>query len=347
MSPSQAEALRPRRRLWRAAVAAALLAAGVLVAAAAALVWALGPARPGAPGVRFEIETGAPLGRVARELEAAGVVRSAPALVALARWQGVEGRIHAGEYDLSPAWDAARVLEQIVAGRVVTYPVTLPEGLTATEIAARIEQAALVPAAEFLAVARDPAFAVELGVEGPGLEGYLFPETYHFSRRATARQIARAMVAQFLEVWRELEPAARARGLSMREVATLASIVEKETGVAAERPLVASVFSNRLARGMRLESDPTTIYGIPEFDGNLTRAHLEDERNAWNTYRIAGLPPTPIANAGAASLRAAVEPAESDYLFFVSRNDGSHVFARSLSEHLVNVNRHQRRHAAR
>jgi UPF0755 protein len=128
----------------------------------------------------------------------------------------------------------------------------------------------------------------------------------------------------------------------MREVVILASIVEKETGVGDERPLVASVFLNRLARGMRLESDPTTIYGIPGFDGNLTRAHLEDEANPWNTYRIVGLPPTPIASPGAASLRAVVEPAESDYLFFVSRNDGSHVFASSFAEHVVNVNRYQR-----
>jgi UPF0755 protein len=129
----------------------------------------------------------------------------------------------------------------------------------------------------------------------------------------------------------------------MRQTVTLASIVEKETGVASERPLVASVFENRLARGMRLESDPTTIYGIPDFDGNLTRAHLEDEHNPWNTYRIAGLPPTPIANPGEASLRAVVEPAQTEYLFFVAQGDGSHVFAKRFEEHVANVNRFQRR----
>jgi len=129
----------------------------------------------------------------------------------------------------------------------------------------------------------------------------------------------------------------------MRETVTLASIVEKETGAAPERPLVASVFWNRLRRGMRLESDPTTIYGIPGFDGNLTRAHLEDETNRWNTYRIDGLPPSPIANPGTASLAAVVAPAESDYLFFVARGDGTHVFARSFGEHVANVNRYQRR----
>ena len=129
----------------------------------------------------------------------------------------------------------------------------------------------------------------------------------------------------------------------MREVVTLASIVEKETGAPEERPLIAGVFRNRLDRGMRLESDPTVIYGIPDFDGNLRRVHLDDDANPYNTYRIAGLPPGPIANPGAASLRAVVRPAETDYLYFVSRNDGTHVFSRSYREHLNAVNRYQKR----
>jgi UPF0755 protein len=131
----------------------------------------------------------------------------------------------------------------------------------------------------------------------------------------------------------------------MREAVTLASIVEKETGVGEERPLIASVFANRLRRGMRLESDPTTIYGIPDFDGNLRRVHLEDPTNRWNTYRIEGLPPTPIANPGADALRAAVRPAESDFLYFVSRNDGTHAFSRTFDEHQSLVARYQRRAA--
>jgi UPF0755 protein len=332
-----------RRRLWpRVLFALFVLAAVAAGSVAYAVWWALQPAAAVAAPVRYEVAPGATLGRVAADLEGRGVVRSALALRGIARWRGSAGRLHVGEYELSPAWSAARVLEQMVEGRVVTYPVTLPEGITAAEIAARLEQAGLAPAAEFLAVVRDPAAPAAFGVEGPTLEGYLFPETYQLPKSLTARQIAKIQVDQFLRVWREIEPKARARGLSMREVVTLASIVEKETGVGSERPLIASVFHNRLARGMRLESDPTTIYGIPDFDGNLKRAHLEDESNAWNTYRIAGLPPTPIASPGAASLRAVVEPAESDYLFFVSRNDGSHVFAKSFTEHVNNVNRFQR-----
>lgn len=331
------------RRLWLQALGAlAVLGAVVTSAFAWAVIHAFSPAAATAAPMRFEVPPGASLRRVASELEARGVIRSALALRGLARWQGNEGRLHAGEYELSPAWSVARVLEQMVEGRVVTYPVTLPEGITAAEIAARLEQAGLAPAAEIVVIARDPASAAAFGVEGPTLEGYLFPETYHLPRGMGPRPIVKALVDQFLRVWRELEPKARERGMSMREVVTLASIVEKETGAGGERPLVASVFLNRLRRGMRLESDPTTIYGIPAFDGNLTRTHLEDASNAWNTYQIVGLPPTPIASPGAASLRAVVEPAESDYLFFVSRNDGSHVFAKTFREHVNNVNRFQR-----
>ena len=333
---------RPRRLWWRALGALVGLGAVAGASLAGAVLWALQPADPDASPVRFDVPAGSTLRGVAEELEAAGVIRSAFAMRGLARYQGSAGRLHAGEYELSPAWSVRRVLEQMVEGRVVTYPVTLPEGIAATEIAARLEQAGLVSAEEFLAVARDPDVAAAFGVEGKTLEGYLFPDTYQIPRGLTPRQIAKILVDEFHRNWRELEAGARARGLSMREVVTLASIVEKETGVAHERPLVASVFHNRLDRGMRLESDPTTIYGIPDFDGNLRRVHLEDESNPWNTYRISGLPPTPIASPGAASLRAVLEPATSDYLFFVSQNDGSHVFARSYREHVNNVNRYQR-----
>lgn len=331
------------RRLWLRALGALVLIGAIAAASlAGAVLWSLQPADPDGASVRFDVLAGSTLRSVAENLEASGVIRSALAMRGLARFQGSAGRLHAGEYELSPAWNVRRVLEQMVEGRVVTYPVTLPEGIAATEIAARLERAGLVSAEDFLAVVRDPDVAAALGVEGTTLEGYLFPDTYQLPRGLTPRQIAKHLVDEFHRNWRELEAGARARGMSMREVVTLASIVEKETGVADERPLVASVFHNRLDRGMRLESDPTTIYGIPDFDGNLRRVHLEDESNAWNTYRISGLPPTPIASPGAASLRAVLEPAASDYLFFVSQNDGSHVFTRSYREHVNNVNRYQR-----
>jgi len=325
----------------------ALVASFALVAAAGLAAWialrSLAPVDARAGEVRFEVAAGDSLGRIARNLEAAGVIRDARSMVLLARWRKVDASVRAGEYAVSPAWGTERVLEHLVSGQMITYELVLPEGLTAAEIAARFEAAGLGSAAELLAIARDPASAAAFGVEGPGLEGYLFPETYHVPRGMSAQQVVAILVGEFLERWKPLEAGARARGFGMRQTVTLASIVEKETGVASERPMVASVFWNRLARGMRLESDPTTIYGIPDFDGNLTRAHLEDERNAWNTYRIAGLPPSPIANPGEASLRAVVEPAESDYLFFVATGDGAHVFSKNFSEHVANVNRYQRR----
>jgi UPF0755 protein len=224
----------------------------------------------------------------------------------------------------------------------MTHRLVLPEGLRMEEIAARIEAAGLGSAAAFLAVARDPASPAAFGVEGEDLEGYLFPETYALARGVPARDVARMMVEPFHSVWSTLEPSARARGVAMREVVVLASLVEKETGAPEERPLIASVFLNRLARGMRLETDPAVIYGIADFDGNLRRVHLEDAANPYNTYAHGGLPPGPIANPGAAALRAVVEPAQSDYLYFVAKKDGTHQVSRTYSEHVRAVNRFQR-----
>jgi UPF0755 protein len=329
--------------LRRFVLGALLLGLALAGGAAAWVTHTLSPVDPTGAERRFDVRAGASLWKIARDLEAAGIVRDARAVVGLARWRGVDADVRAGEYAVSPAWDTPRVLEQLVAGRVITYEVVLPEGLTAVEIAARLAEQQLVDPEAFLAIVRDPASAAAFGVEGPTLEGYLFPETYRMPHGLEPQQVAKVLVDHFLAQWQPLEAGARARGFGMRETVTLASIVEKETGAASERPLVASVFWNRLQRGMRLESDPTTIYGIQNFDGNLTRAHLEDETNAWNTYRIDGLPPSPIANPGAASLAAVVTPAESEYLFFVARGDGTHVFARSFGEHVANVNRYQRR----
>ncbi len=336
-----------RRRALRWIGALLALALAVAAAGAVALRWSLAPADPSGTETRFDIAAGTSLWRIAKNLEGAGIVRDARALVLLARWRRVDASLRAGEYALSPAWPAGRVLDQLVSGRVVTYEVVLPEGLTAVEIAARLEAATLARADEFLAVVRDPAVVQEFGVQGTSLEGYLFPETYRMPHGLSAQQVARVLVDQFLKEWKPLAADAAARGFDMLQTVTLASIVEKETGAAAERPLVASVFWNRLALGMRLESDPTTIYGIPNFDGNLKRQHLEDATNPWNTYQIAGLPPTPIANPGAASLAAVVRPAASEYLYFVARGDGTHVFSRSYAEHLANVARFQRRAGSR
>jgi UPF0755 protein len=319
----------------------ALLLAALLLAGAGGAAWlarrALLPVADEAPAALFVVPEGAGLRRVAEGLEQAGLVRSARAFEALARWREAAGELRAGEYELRASETPEQILEALRAGRVKTWEVAVPEGLTATEIAARFGAAGLAEPAAFLAVVADPASPTRFGVEGPGLEGYLFPETYHLARGLPAEQVVGTLIGQFRAVWDPLEPAARARGLGMRQAVILASIVEKETARPEERPLVAGVFHNRLRLGMRLETDPTVIYGIAGFDGNLTRAHLEDGANPYNTYQIPGLPPGPIANPGAASLRATVEPAQTEALFFVSRNDGSHVFSRTYAEHLGHV----------
>ncbi len=291
--------------------------------------------------VVFVVPGGASVRRIARSLESEGLVRDARAVEALARLRELQPRT--GEYELAASMTPEAILERLDRGEVVTYEVVLPEGWRATEIAARLEAADLADSAAFLAVVNDPAVPKAFGVEGRSLEGYLFPETYRFPRGLPPREIARAMVEQFLTVWQGIEPGASAIGFGMQQTVTLASIVEKETGAPHERPLIASVFHNRLAKRMRLETDPTVIYGIPDFDGNLRRVHLEDRSNPYNTYRIKGLPPGPIANPGTEALRAVIEPADSDYLYFVSKNDGTHTFSKTYREHVAAVNRYQRR----
>jgi UPF0755 protein len=340
-----------KRGLWIAAGAG-----GALLLLLAAWLWSglNTPARAASDEVAvFEVDSGETLLQVADRLDSGGFLPRrtlfGPAvLVGWARLRGVDREIKSGEYDLEPSLTPRELLEKFVTGSVKTHAVTLPEGLRLDEVAARLEAAGIAPAGAFLARARDASFARSLGIEEGDLEGYLYPETYRFRRRSQPDEIIRRMYQEHQTRWSDADREALARsGLSVHEVVTLASIVEKETGVAEERPLVASVFWNRLHRGMRLESDPTTIYGIADFDGNLRREHLEDETNPWNTYKIAGLPPTPIANPGFASLAAVVRPAETDYLYFVSRGDGTHVFASSYDQHLMNVARYQRRSSSR
>ena len=295
----------------------------------------------------FTVTRGTTLGQVARELESRGLVRSAFATKWLGRYDNRAQHLRTGEYEVSPASTPREILERIAEGPVKTYPVSLPEGLRLEQFAARLDAAGLVSAPEFIAVARDPAFAASLGLPGDSMEGFLFPETYRLPRGLPPTQVARVLAREFLRNWKPVEPAAQKRGLSMRDVVILASIVEKETAAPEERPRIASVFHNRLEQGIPLATDPTVIYGIEDFDGNLTRAHLRDAKNPYNTYRHEGLPPGPISNPGAAALRAVVEPEETRYLFFVSRNDGTHVFSRTYADHEKAVDHYQRRGRSR
>jgi UPF0755 protein len=293
--------------------------------------------------VVFTVERGSGLRRVATELEQGALVRNADAVVWLARLRGWESAIKTGEYELSPSWSSERILTRIISGKVRTYTAVLPEGIRATEIAERLDSAGLAEQEAFLRVVSDAEFARSLGVPAPTLEGYLYPETYEIPRDLPPKELARILVEQFNTTWRALEPRAADLELTKHQIVTLASIVEKETAAPEERPLIAAVFLNRLRKGMRLETDPTVIYGIADFDGNLRKRDLQNKQNPYNTYQIAGLPPGPIASPGADSLRAVVSPADSDYLYFVSRNDGTHEFSRTYREHVNAVNRYQKR----
>ena len=268
------------------------------------------------PGQHFKM--------IASQLEAAGIIRDSFRLKLFARFRGYDKRIKAGEYRLSSALSPRQVLEIMVSGKVALYRVTIPEGYNLIQIAGIVSKMGLTEAPTFIRSANDPVIVNALGVEAGSLEGYLFPDTYHFPKGLPLDEIMGTMVNRFREIFsKEWQERARQMDMSVHQVVTLASIIEKETGAAFERPLIASVFHNRLAKGMRLSSDPTVIYGIKDFDGNLTRKHLTTA-TPYNTYMNKGLPPGPIANPGLASLEAALYPAETDYLYFVSNAEALH-----------------------
>jgi len=292
------------------------------------------------PEVFVDLPTGTSVSGIAARLEEAGVVRDAMTFRIAARLSGEERRLQAGEYRFAVSATPYEIVSRLARGDVFTRPVTVPEGLTIFEVAAIAERAGLGTAAEFIASARSASLIGEFDPEARTLEGYLFPDTYPLSRKAGVDGLVQAMVTRFGTAYDvNLRAAATAAGLDTREVVTLASIIEKETGRAEERPLVAAVYRNRLRIGMPLQCDPTVIYALMlknRWNGNLTRADLEME-SPYNTYRVTGLPPGPIASPGRDSLDAAVHPAPVDYLYFVSRNDGSHAFAATLAEHNRNV----------
>lgn len=297
---------------------------------------------PSAGGALIVIRQGDSLTSIGDRLARARVIRSRPLFRLWARSTGLDRSIQPGEYHFDEATDVRAVVLRLARG-TPRPAITIPEGLTVREIAAVLADADLGDEASFLCLAQDPEFLVEAGVPGAQLEGYLFPDTYRFSPLMPPAEILGTMVRRFHERFSaKHHRRAAARGLTVDEVVTLASMIEKETGDPAERARIAGVFQNRLQVGMRLQSDPTVIYGLPHFDGNLTRAHLR-QPTPYNTYVIAGLPPGPIANPGLAAIEAALAPADVQDIYFVSKNDGTHLFSTTLAEHNRAVARYQRR----
>jgi len=309
----------------------------------------VGAAYRGFPGeeVFVEIPQGSGVAAIGERLAAAGVVSHPLVFRVAARMSGVERSLQAGEYRFAEPATPAEVIARLAKGDVYTRAVTFREGLTIWDMADLFAAAGLGTAEEFLREARDPSRIQAIDPDARSLEGYLFPDTYQLPRSAGAKGTVDAMIAGFLRAYdADLRAAATARGLSAREVVTIASLVEKETAAAHERAIVSAVYQNRLKIGMGLQCDPTVIYALrlaDRWNGNLTRENLRID-SPYNTYRYAGLPPGPIASPGRASLEAAIRPSSDKYLYFVSRNDGTHVFATTLAEHNRNVQEWQIRY---
>lgn len=292
-----------------------------------------------------EVPDGASFKETANLLARKGLIKSPFWFRLLGKFQDAERKIKPGEYDLHTAMRPAEILGTLVSGRVIQYSVMVPEGLTARQIGRVLGEAGIAKEADVARLVADPAFIKSLRIEAKTLEGYLYPDTYYFPRRTKAEDIVKAMVNHLRQVYTpEMHVRSAALKMTETQVLTLASIIEKETGQDAERPLISAVFHNRLRKGMLLQSDPTVIYGIPNFNGNLTRKDLA-RPTRFNTYTNTGLPPGPIANPGARSIMAALNPAPVNYLFFVSKNDGTHQFSATIGEHNRAVEHYQKKGA--
>jgi UPF0755 protein len=291
-----------------------------------------------------EIPQGAGSRTIGDRLVASGVIRDI-VTYRLALYMSGEGRhLQAGEYRFDRPMTPFEVIDKIARGDVFVVTMTFREGLSIVEMAKVFESHGFGAAGDFVTAAHDPAPIRDLDPAAVDLEGYLFPDTYPLPRKTSAAQLVRLMVQRFAhEFGSDLRKKAADRSMSVHQAVTLASIVEKETGRPEERPLVAAVYANRLRVGMPLQCDPTVIYAMQRagtYTGNLKHEDLS-MNSPYNTYRFPGLPPGPIASPGRASLEAAVEPAKVGYLYFVSRNDGSHAFANTLDEHNQNVQKFQ------
>jgi len=294
--------------------------------------------------VFVELPAGTTVSGMAQRLADAGVVSDPMTFRIAARLSGADRQLQAGEYRFSEPMSAFQVVTKIAEGDVFTRPVTFPEGLTIKEMAVVFEKGGLGSSSAFEKAATNTTLAAGFDPGARSLEGYLFPSTYALGRQAGADATVRAMVEAFDHAFDpELRAEAAARGMSVREVVTLASLIEKETAQAAERPIVSAVYQNRLKLRIPLQCDPTVVYALMragKWTGNIRKQDLQI-KSPFNTYVYPGLPPGPIASPGRASIDAAIRPADVPYLYFVSRNDGTHVFAETLAEHNRNVQQWQ------
>lgn len=293
----------------------------------------------------FEVNPGSSLSQISGHLREKGLIRNSRLFQLYATVKGLASKFKVGEYSLSQSMTPDEIIRVIVSGKSIARTITIAEGLNIYDIASIFEKNNIATSEEFFKIVGDRKFIKSLLNENvSSLEGYLYPETYKFTKFEDAKSIVTQMVNRFLTVWKEVEPDANAIGWSRAQVVTFASIIEKETGAGFERPIVSSVFHNRMNKKMRLQTDPTVLYGLAIKQGkmptNITKSDLLTP-TVYNTYTIMGLPPTPIANPGFEALQAAVKPAKSNYLFFVSQNNGTHIFSENIQQHNKAVKEYQ------
>jgi UPF0755 protein len=312
-----------------------VLVAAVVAGSALIGVWSFLNTSAEDPGreVLITIPGGSSFISASQLLVDAGVIKSLKPFVLLGKIKGLSNSIQAGELMFDTGMTPSQALDVLVKGKAVSYHVTIPEGYNNQMVAALLAEKGLGDVDRILSLSKDPEFTRGLGVPADSLEGFLFPDTYSWPKGLSEKDILRRMVKKYSSVFTDtMRAKATEMGMTELEVVTLASIIEKETGAPQERQQVSAVFHNRLRKGYRLQTDPTVIYGIENFNGDLTKKDLRTD-HPYNTYTRSGLPVGPIANPGEASLLAALSPAKVSYLYFVAKGDGTHVFSNTLVEH--------------
>jgi UPF0755 protein len=296
----------------------------------------------------FVVKPNESFSRINARLYKKGLIKSARIFHRWAQFQNSMEKTKAGQYVIKSGSSVNDILQVLIKGQSLTLKVTIPEGKNLFEIAKILQDHKIIgDANEFIATAKDQIFTRSLKIPAERVEGYLYPETYYFTPNSSAETVIKKMVQVFNHQTKELDFTSAPIDFSKHQLVILASLVEKETGAGHERPLIAGVFYNRLRKRQRLQSDPTTIYGIWEYyEGNLKKKHLL-EKTPYNTYKITGLPKGPIANPGRASLEAVLNPAKHNFYYFVSKNNGTHIFSETYKQHVQAVNNYQKNYKAR
>jgi UPF0755 protein len=291
--------------------------------------------------ILVDIPTGSSFLKVTEILNQAGLIKSRVFFYSLAIKKNAIRSIRAGEYEFNTSLTPSAMIDKLLRGEIKNYKVVIPEDLSLREIAARLDEFKLIDKKVFFELASDEDFLESLNIKADSIEGYLFPETYFFDRSMSTRQIMKIMVSEF---WKKVTPEMIKRAgelkLDIHKLVTFASLIGKESGDDAEKPMISAVFHNRIKKKMRLQSDPTTVYDLENYNGKVLRSHLR-RNSPYNTYLIKGLPPGPIANPGVASIKAVLYPASVNYLYFVSKKDGTHYFSSSLDVHNQAINRYR------